>query len=415
MRYVLTMTLYCVVQVCLANEWPELEALDSVLAEKVANQGLPNSVLLMSVNGQQQWRSQHGVLDIEQQNVLPDNALYRLYSMSKPITSVAIMQLAERGKLALNDEVSRYLPAFANTQVYLAGDLNDMQFEPQRRPMTIRDLLSHSSGLTYHFTGNTPVHQYYRKNGVKRFTPVGSQPGDAPAAPDLATLVQRLADAPLLSQPATRFDYSYSTTVLGRIVEVVSGLNLEDYLQTNILQPLAMRDSSFFVTGERLDRFVSNYVMAEAGLKRIENRVNTDYQDLTRLLDGGGALASSAADYLRFASMLANGGSLDGVKILEPRSVYRMYYPEVNIEWQVTYPFGLGFAIGNEASEQAGKMPAGMYGWSGSGNTHFFVDPELHLAVVVMTQVIGDEDKVGVKPAVVAALAQLRQRLLVGQ
>ncbi len=395
-----------------ANEWPELERLDSTLAEKVAAQALPNSMILMSLEGQQRWFSQHGVLDIEQQTALPEEAIYRLYSMSKPITSVAIMQLAERGLLSLTDEVKAYLPAFANTQVYVSGDLAKMQLEPQRRPMTIRDLLAHSSGLTYHFTGNTPVHQYYRKHGVKRFTPVGSMAGDAPAAPDLPTLVERLAAAPMLSQPGERFDYSYSTTVLGRIIEVISGQNLEDYLQENILKPLNMLETSFFVRGERLERFVSNYVLSENGLKRTEDRQNTDYNDVHRLLDGGGALASTGQDYLRFATMLANGGSLNGTKILQPRSVYRMFYPEVDIQWQVTYPFGLGFAIGTSASEQAGKMPEGMYGWSGSGNTHFFVDPELQLAVVVMTQVIGDEDKVAVKPAAVAAVALLRKRLL---
>lgn len=396
-----------------AEPWPELDHLKATLARKVAQMELPNAVIAMSIEGKTQYFQQTGVLDIEAQTPLPNAPIFRLYSMSKPITSVAIMQLAERGLLDINDPVSQYIPAFANSQVYVSGDLDNMRLEPQQQPMTIADLLAHRSGITYHFTGDTPVHQYYRKHGVKRFTPVGSQPGDAPAAPDLATLVQRLADAPLLSQPGTRFDYSYSTTVLGRIVELASGQNLENYLQDNILQPLSMHDSSFFVTGTHLDRFVSNYVFRpDETLLRIENIDNTDYNDRTRLLDGGGAMASTAQDYLRFAGMLAQRGHLDGQHILSPSSVYRMFYPEVDITWGTPYPFGLGFAIGTPSSEAAGKVPAGMYGWSGSGNTHFFVDPELELAVVVMTQVIGDENAVGVKPAMVQAVSALRQRLI---
>lgn len=412
MRNIACIGLLWLAQISMASDWPELEALDKTLEKKVQAQTLPNSMVTMSLNGEEQWTSIHGVLDLEHQNALPERAIYRLYSMSKPITSVAIMQLAEKGLLALSDEVSGYLPEFEDTKVYVSGDVDHMELEPQRRPMTIRDLLSHSSGLTYHFTGDTPVHQHYRKYGVKRATPVGSQPTDAPAAPDLTTLVHRLAKAPLLSQPGTTFDYSYSTTVLGRVIEVVTGERLDHYLSTHILKPLAMQDTGFFVTGARLDRFVSNYTLSPSGLTRIENRDNTDYLDLSRLLDGGGALAGTGQDYLRFASMLANLGALEGVRVLEPRSVYRMFYPEAMIEWQVRYPFGLGFALGNAESERAGQMPDGMVGWSGSGNTHFFIDPELHLAVVVMTQVIGDVNQVGVKPEAVAAVAKLRKRLL---
>jgi len=395
-----------------ASNFPELEALQQKLAVMVQEQRLPNSVVAMSLHGEEVFYQAQGRLDIDTQDSLPDNAIFRLYSMSKPITSVAIMQLAEQGKLSLQDPVSKFLPAFANTQVYQSGSLDNMQLVAQQRAMTIRDLLCHCSGITYHFTGDTPVHQYYRKNGVKRFTPVGSQPGDAPAAPDLATLIQRLADAPLLSQPGSQFDYSYSTTVLGRIIEVIADQDLESYLQQHILQPLAMHDTSFYVEGENLRRFVTNYALTDHGLNPIENEQNTDYKDRGRLLDGGGALAGSARDYLRFTSMLANGGALDGVQILTRRSVYRMLYPEVTINWGGGYLFGLGFAIGTASSHQAGFVPDGMYGWSGSGNTHFLIDPETQLAIVVMTQVLGPENKVGVKPLMVQQAALLRQRLL---
>jgi CubicO group peptidase (beta-lactamase class C family) len=326
---------------------------------------------------------------------MTQDTIFRLYSMSKPITSVAVMMLMEQGKLSLEDPLSRFVPEFEHTRVYVSGDVDHMVTEPLRRPITIADLLTHSSGLTYHFTGDTPVHQYYRKHGVKRDTPVGSLPTDGPAAATLAELVQRLARAPLLHQPGQQFDYSYSTTVLGYVIERASGLPLDVFLQTRIFGPLRMKHAGFFVQDGALDRFVTNYLWTGTELQPIETRDTTDYRERKRLLDGGGALAGTAGDYLRFAQMLANGGELEGARILKPETVALMFRDHLPLSAAgkgmlpgVQFQFGYGFAIGNASTARAGLFPPGAVGWDGSGNTFFWVDPGQKLVTVFMTQVI---------------------------
>jgi CubicO group peptidase (beta-lactamase class C family) len=352
---------------------------------------IPGSITYVVENGQVAFTYKNGWQDIASKTPLKDDSIFRLYSMTKPITSVAIMMLQERGQLSVNDPVSKYLPDFANTEVYQSGGLEDMVTAPPARPMTIDDLLAHKSGLTYHFTGKTPVHQYYRKYGVKRNTPVGALPTDGEPAKDLAQLTERLAKAPLLSEPGERFTYSYSTTVLGRIVEVVSGQPLDVFLKSQLFQPLGMKDTSFHVLGADLERFVTNYLATPNGAVMIENSDNTDYKDLTRLLDGGGALAATAEDYLAFATMLANKGVYKGKRILSESSINAMFVPRIKIEGlgpQQTTDFGYGFAIGSTDSEAKEYMPDGTYGWAGSGNTIFWVNPETHSLVLFMTQVI---------------------------
>ncbi|BFM07755.1 serine hydrolase domain-containing protein [Halioxenophilus aromaticivorans] len=400
-----------------APKVPELETLAKKIETKIEERVIPGAVIMASINGETVFEQVMGVQDINTDKPITKKTLFRLYSMSKPITSVAIMILAEQGKLKLTDPVAKYIPEFATTEVYAQGELGNIKTVSVERHMTIRDLLTHSSGITYHFTGNTPVHQYYRKHGVKRYTPVGSSPNDGEAAKDLTELVQRIAKAPLLVQPGDTFAYSYSTTVLGYVIEQVTNKRLDAYLQEAIFTPLGMKDTGFFVEGKDLKRFMTNYQMTSNGLKAIETQKNTDYKDRNRLLDGGGALAGTARDYLRFASMLANGGSLGGVRLLQPRSVYRMLYPEVELSGQADSAgtfFGLGFAVGNNITQKSGMSPTGMYGWGGSANTNFWIDPDTRLAYVVMTQVItppGFEKSLGVRELSTQYVAKLRQRL----
>ncbi|QJR81071.1 beta-lactamase family protein [Alteromonas pelagimontana] len=370
------------------SDFSQLESrLDTLVTEGV----MPGSVTYIIENGEVVFHHINGYQDIQSNTPMQEKTLFRLYSMSKPITSVAIMMLHEEGKLSVDDPVSKYLPAFGDVKVYQSGPVDDMTLVNPDRPMTIGDLLAHKSGITYHFTGETPVHQYYRKHGVKRDTPVGTRPTDGPPAKNLAELTERLAQAPLLHQPGEKFSYSYSTTLLGQIIEVVSNERLDKYLEKHLFAPLGMKDTGFFVTGEDLDRFVTNYLMTENGLKVIETRNNTDYKDMSRLLDGGGALAGTAQDYLAFATMLANKGKYNGKQIIPAKAVDQLFAPQITIEDfgnDAPIDFGYGFAIGSPQTENINFMPAGTYGWAGSGNTLFWVNPQTHSVVLFMTQVI---------------------------
>lgn len=354
----------------------------------------PGAIAILYRDGKVIEHARAGWLDVEKGESLPEDALFRFYSMSKPITSVAIMMLAEEGRLKLDDPASEYLPEFADMQVYVSGDVDDMQAVPVAAPITIAQLLSHNSGLTYHFGGDTPVHEYYRKYGVMRDTPVGRLPTDGEPAHSLDELVARLGKAPLLRQPGTGFEYSYSTTVLGAVVERVTGKRLDEALRQMIFAPLGMFDTGFYVSDKDLPRFTTLYSATGDGIAVAERPEKSDYRDRNRLLDGGGAVVGTAADYLRFAAMLANGGTLDGVKILSSQSVDEMFVPRVAVTGMsdVNIPFGYGFAIGTAETAAKGYQPAGTVSWSGSGNTYFFVDPETRLIGLLMTHELTGAD-----------------------
>lgn len=368
------------------------DAIHKAVDERLA----PGAITTIYEKGSVVFHDVYGYQDLDMAKPLHDDSLFRLYSMSKPITSVAIMMLVDQGRLALEDPIEEFLVEFKDTQVYASGPFDAMSTEPLKRSITIEDLLTHTSGITYHFSGDTPVHQYYRKYGVKRATPVGSNPDDGAPADNLKELSHRIAQAPLLHQPGERFSYSYSTTVLGRVIEQVTGESLDRALKRMVLEPLEMNDTGFYVEGDDLDRFVTNYLMTDEGLVSIEDRDNTDYKDRNRLLDGGGALAGTAEDYLNFSMMLINKGRYKNQQLLSPEMIERMFTPAVEMpgaDGDSSVWFGLGFAIGTEETERSGNMPNGSFGWAGSGNTFFWVEPESQRAVVFMTHVIAPPDQ----------------------
>lgn len=396
-----------------ASAEQDLAAIPKNLQCLVDQGKIPGAVTLIAREGKLIHSSVVGYQDIEARRPMRKDTIFRFYSMSKPITSVAILMLMEQGKLRLEDPVAKFLPQFATVRVYKSGGLDDMVTEPVNRPVTIADLLTHTSGITYHFTGNTAVHQYYRKHGVKRNTPVGSLPTDGPAAPNLDVLMERVAAAPLLHQPGERFSYSYSTTVLGSVVERISGMRLDRYLQEHIFAPLRMKHTGFFVEGEALQRLVTNYMWDGSALRHFETAATTDYSDRTRLLDGGGALAGPAEDYLRFAQMLANGGELDGVRLLRPETVRLMFTNhlpasapvDIGVVPGIDFEFGYGVAVGNASTARAGTLPVGGGGWDGSGHTFFWADLQRKQATVFMTQVISSKGPPApLKPLVYQAL-----------
>lgn len=376
------------------GEAAALADLRSGLADMIAQDLIPNAQVAIVKDGKEVTRFTLGQMDRENGIPLREDAIFRLYSMTKPITSVAAMMLVEEGRLAIEAPVERYIPEFSDLRVYESGGLEDMVTVPANRPITIGDLLTHSSGITYNFMGNTPVHQYYRRNGVMRSGGVGQGPDDAAPAVTMDELIARLAKAPLLHQPGERFSYSNSTGVLGVVVERASGMRLDRFLVERIFAPLGMRDTAFVVDDSRIGRLVNNYSAAAGGMEIIETAEQSEYRDPSRMFDGGGALAGTLDDYLRFAQMLANRGTLDGHQLLRPETVDAMFTPRLATGGAAHEDvlFGYGLGIGDAASEARGGMPAGAGGWSGSANTYFFVQPRHNLVAVLMTnELIGPE------------------------
>ncbi len=318
-----------------------------------------------------------GFRDLESRDPLEPNDIFRIYSMTKPITSVAVMMLVEDGAMSVDDPVSSYLPAFANVEVYSDGELVS-----PRQPITIAHLLGHTSGLTYGFFGQTDVDSLYREANV--------------FSGDLANLADEVAGLPLLDHPGSRWTYSVSTDVLGRLVEVVGGQPFDEFLGARIFTPLGMTDTDFVVPAAKTARFTTGYAAGRGGsLRMVDSPVEGTYNRTPALLSGGGGLVSTAADYVRFAQMLLNGGELDGVRLLRPETVELMrtnrladdLIPISIATWRADgYGFGLGFSV--LVDEDATPVPDndGVFRWWGIGSTYFWIDPEAELVGLVMTQ-----------------------------
>jgi len=293
--------------------------------------------------------------------------IFRVWSMTKPITSVAAMILVEEGRLSLDDPVARYIPAFAGVQVWDDGTLR-----PPSTEMTIRHLMTHTSGLTYGLFGNTPVDQMYRRELDLSGT----------SGRDLAATVDVIASLPLVDDPGSRWTYSVSTDVLGRVIEVASGLTLETFFQERILGPLGMVDTGFGVPEDQRGRLASMYAVRDGALTATATGSDGSAPDW---FSGGGGLYSTAVDYFRFCSMLLGEGELDGVRILRPetvRDMRRNQLPASMIPIGAAWPdtgYGLGFAV--SMTEHAGR-----FFWLGVANTYFWIDPTEDLVTFAWTQ-----------------------------
>ncbi len=302
---------------------------------------------------------------------LDPNDVFRIFSMTKPVTSVAAMILVEEGKLALDDELGRVIPAFAEVQVWEEGATR-----PPSRPIRIRDLLMHTSGLTYGIFGDSPVDSMYN-----RALNVLSTSGGG----DLEARVDRIASLPLVDDPGAAWTYSVSTDVLGRVVEVVSGQSLDAFFRERIFEPLGMRDTGFQVSGGKSDRLVAMVRRNAQGLAPASDPANDPVTRPPGWLSGGGGLVSTASDYLRFCQMLLNGGELDGARLLDEETVRLMTTNRLPAEMIPIMPgigdqgFGLGFAVSVGADE-------GRYWWSGIANTWFWVDPGEEIVGFAWTQ-----------------------------
>jgi CubicO group peptidase (beta-lactamase class C family) len=345
---------------------------------------------LVARHGHVAYFKSQGLMDRERRTPMADDTVFRLYSMTKPITSVALMTLYEQGHFELNDPVSRFIPSWRGHKVWVSGEGANMETAAPARPMTMRNVLSHTGGLTYGAT-NHPVDRIYREVGVGR--------GEGES---LGGFADKLAKVPLRYQPGERWMYSLSTDVCGYLVEAISGKRFDQYLQETIFDPLDMKDTSFMVASRKADRFAANYQReADKTLKLIDDPERSNYLKQPTFFSGGGGLTGTTADYLRFCEMLRRGGELGGARILGPRTIELMHRNHlaggkdlsqmaIGAFSETAYEgvgFGLGFAM-TLGQVEAGGLGGGEYYWGGAASTIFWVDPNEDMVVIFMTQLM---------------------------
>ena len=315
------------------------------------------------------------------------DSLWRVYSMTKPITGIAAMILVGEGKMKLDQPISEFLPEFANMKV-LTDPEKSMDAVPAKNQITVRHLLTHTAGLGYSIITKGPLLQAYLDNGitpgiVSRF-PIPGQPTSTPT-PDLKTFSERLAKLPLIAEPGTKWSYSISLDLLGRVIEVASGMDFEAFLKTRIFEPLKMNSSYFQVPKSETPRLVSNYAPVNGILFPIDPAATSIYLDKPAFAFGGAGMVCSARDYDRFLNMLANYGELDGVRIMSPKTaalaMSDLLPPAVSTDG--TFAEGAGFGAGGRVGKGANE---GVYGWGGAAGTVAFVDPKRKLRAVCMAQ-----------------------------
>ena len=315
------------------------------------------------------------------------DTLWRVYSMTKPITGMAAMILVGEGKMKLDQPISEFLPEFANMTV-LTDPEKSMDAVPAKNQITVRHLLTHTAGLGYSIITKGPLLQAYLDNGitpgiVSRF-PIPGQPTSTPT-PDLKTFSERLAKLPLVAEPGTKWSYSISLDLLGRVIEVASGMDFEAFLKTRIFDPLKMNSSYFQVPKSETPRLVSNYAPVNGILFPIDPAATSIYLDKPAFAFGGAGVVCSARDYDRFLNMLANYGELDGVRIMSPKTAALAMSDLLpsGVSTDGTFAEGAGFGAGGRVGKGANE---GVYGWGGAAGTVAFVDPKRKLRAICMAQ-----------------------------
>ncbi len=375
-----------------------LEAADRFISEKYLDPGVLPGV---------SWTVVHGGSEVHRADLGYDSdAIFRIYSMTKPITSVAMLMLMEKGYCRLGDPVSRWLPEWKNLRVYAGGSVMAMNTVGMEREMTVQDLFTHTSGLTYSWMLTHPVDAAYRKQGLGL------------RHLSLADTCAALAEIPLMFSPGTQWQYSLSTDVLGHLVELISGMPLDEFFQSEIFAPLGMTDTSFWVDDDRADRLVENTALPSQSPFGVPENARTfgpgelvviddngptgAYRTKPELLSGGGGLASTLSDYTKFCRMILNGGELDGTRLLGSRTVAYagtnhlpggasladIGQPISSETYTEGMGFGLGFSVVIDPSLNRVIQSPGTMAWGGAASTQFWIDPAEDLTVVAMTQVM---------------------------
>lgn len=360
-----------------------LERVHAAMQGYIDREQLAGVITLVARHGEVVYLDRCGMMDREAGKEMQFDAIFRIYSMTKPITSLAVMMLYEEGHFRLNSPISDYLPAFKEMKVYQPRGNADYDLVPAQRQITIRDLLTHTAGLSYGFDEHSVVDELYR-------TKVWKTLDENPQA-DLTMMVDEVAKLPLAHQPGSTWRYSMATDVLGRLVEVVSGKTLEVFLRERIFEPLGMIDTGFHVPAQKHMRFTAVYGPAETGgLKVIEPVDHPHYLNPAKVFSGGGGLVSTAADYFRFAQLMLNKGQLDGVRLVSPKTVELMtinHLPGNAAKWDdPANGFGLGGSVLIDVAASQGYNSLGNWGWGGAAHTWFWIDAREQLLGVMMTQ-----------------------------
>jgi CubicO group peptidase (beta-lactamase class C family) len=371
-----------------------LARIDKLLQARYLDTGrLPCAVTLVERRGQLAHHSTLGYMDVERQRAVQNDTIFRIYSMTKPLTSVAFMMLVEEGLVALDDPVHRFIPQWRDLGVYEAGFLETFRTRRTSRPMRMIDLLRHTSGLTYDFQQRTNVDAAYRKHRL----------GEIGGPLSLEGMIDGVAKMPLEFSPGDSWNYSIATDVLGYLIGKISGMPFEAFLKQRILAPLEMHDTDFHVPESKASRFAACYRFgADQPLRLVDDPQKSPYLRQPTFVSGGGGLVSTMSDYLRFCRMLLNGGSHNGVRLLSPKTLELMtmnHLPNgkdltqlsISLFSEATYSgvgFGLGFSVTLDPARTLLPGTAGDFSWGGMASTYFWIDPREELIVIFMTQLM---------------------------
>lgn len=349
---------------------------------------IPGAAVLVAKNGRVVYHKAFGHRNIEEGEILDTNDIFRIASMTKPVVSVAIMQLYEKGLLKLSDPVSKYIPSFANPKVLVELNRSDTTWtsRPAIREITIHHLLTHTSGIGYSFSSRA-ISPVYAKNKI----------------PDLANseditigeVTDRLGSLPLMFDPGSRYSYGLSIDVLGRVVEVVSGMTLGEYIEKNITAPLAMNDTRFFFNEDVTDRLATVYTISPSTRKVVSAQTpgrsgSTDYpvSGARKYFSGGSGLCSTTSDYFVFSQAMLNGGIYKGVRILKPETVKMIFSDQLDsLRFSATSTFGYGFSVDRSKNSDGTPGPVTALGWAGAFNTWFTINPADSIVAIIMSQV----------------------------
>ena len=372
-----------------------LERITGHFAKYVDDGRLPGWHIAVSRGGKLAYNATYGHADVENNKPIADDTIYRVYSMTKPICAVAALILWEEGLFEMHDQVKWFIPSFGDQKVFRSGTVTAPRFDPVTEPMEMWHLFSHTAGLTYGFVYSNPVDQMYRNAGFEWGTPRDAS---------LADICDMLAGLPLMFQPGTEWAYSMSIDVLGRVVEILSGMTLGEFMQKRIFGPLGMTDTAFHNPADKADRLAALYIPNPADNRR---RVRNDVMGAGASIEpkahlGGGGLVSTMSDYMKFAEMLRGGGELNGVRILSPRTVKFMASNHLPDNADLTAygrplfaetafdGVGFGLSVSVTIDPVKAKVPGsvGDYGWGGAASTNFTVDPKEDLVYTIMTQLL---------------------------
>ncbi|WP_232630226.1 serine hydrolase domain-containing protein [Methylobacterium sp. Leaf118] len=368
-----------------------LERVDAWMRGYVESGRLAGLSVSVMRGGRTAFFRAHGHADLARDKPFSADTITRIYSMTKPLTSLAVLMLYEEGRFQLDEPVARFLPEFADMRVMVGGNRAKLETVPALRPITIHDLLTHTSGLTYGFMEATLVDALYRQEGIDFQT----------SKLTLAETVAQLARQPLLAQPGAEWNYSVATDVLGHLVAVVSGMDFADFMRSRILRPLGMHDTDFFVPEDKHPRFAANYAFDREGrLRLFDDSVGSKFLTPPPLASGGGGLVSTAADYLRFCRLILNRGALDGVRLLGRKTVALMLanhlpgdlaamgQPRFAESSYAGIGFGLGFSVMLDPARAQILGTPGEVSWGGVASTSFWIDPDEDMAVLLLAQLM---------------------------